>query len=101
MKSKADPRLVGDLPYRIRIGVTGGGVAGGNRESLVAAVQKILPAAVLDLFDPDSKRRLAQAKHTTIAYSVLTSLAGDGERLIAREILKRPGTRIEPIIPRT
>lgn len=92
-------RMPESLPFRIRIGVVGGELEA-DRRALSGALRQVLALRVLELFDDRSRRLLAAARRTPIAYSAMTSLAGRAERALAREILGLTDTRLEAVLPR-
>jgi hypothetical protein len=68
----------GGLPYRIRIAVAAGRPAGGAG-AIDPATAGMLRQAILGLFDARSRERIARARHTPIAFSVLPACdAADG-----------------------
>lgn len=88
--------LYPDIPFRIRIGVVGGGSF--DEKELAGLIKEIL-SRIRALFDDDSQKILDERKRTDLAFSVLTSLAKNAERAIAREILSAPRASIEVILP--
>jgi hypothetical protein len=82
------------LPYRIRLAVTGGPVAG-HREALLAEVQRQLPVRIVELFDPASRMLVADATHTPIAYVAVLASESAGARLIADAVGSLPLGRVE------
>jgi hypothetical protein len=92
--------LLTAIPFRIRIGVTGHRVLE-NEELLREKVRSVLENDIYDLFDDDSKAKIHQSSTTRVAFSILTPLAEGADRLVAREVLKYPGSRIEVVLPLT
>jgi hypothetical protein len=98
---KADPPdsdLMPALPYRIRIGV----VAAGGVEStdgMREAIDSLLPGAILGLFDAQSRKQLAEARYTPIAYSVLARPGVEAERSLADEVHRILAADVEGAIP--
>jgi hypothetical protein len=88
------------LPYRIRVGVLGGTLAA-DRQALVDALRSVLEVHLPALFDGRPSLLFATAHRSPIAYSVMSSLAGESERVVAREVLRLTDTRLEAVIPRT
>jgi len=87
-----------DLPYRVRVAVAGGRLAA-DREAVRAAVRGALPSSIEGLFDEESRTLIRTARRTPLAFAVVTSLAGEGERLLARELLRLPGAALEAVLP--
>ncbi len=93
-----DSDLMPALPYRIRIGVVAaGGVEStdGMRETL----DSFLPGAILGLFDPPSRKQLAEARYTPIVYSVLARPDAEVERKLADGLHQVLGAKVESEIP--
>jgi hypothetical protein len=70
----AGPRPGPSLPYRIRIGVTAGGAIEGalkDPQAVSRALDALLPQAILDLFDPQSREWIVKARRTPLAFSVV------------------------------
>jgi hypothetical protein len=88
------------IPFRIRIGVTGHRQLS-DEVALAARVREALDERLPALFDGESQRILAGLRHTPIAYTVFTSLAEGADRLVAREVLRRPGGRVAAVVPLT
>jgi hypothetical protein len=87
------------IPYRIRIGVFGS-EAVADRQALVAEVRRALAVRLSELFDPRSRLAFASVRHTPIAYSIVTSLASEAERVVARDLLGLTDSRLEAVLPR-
>jgi len=98
MADRGDPRSRADLPYRIRIGVTGS-AATGDPEATLGKLRQSLPQVVLELLDKESRGLLGAARHTPIAFSVLTTLGSEAERLLARAVLQFPDGAIQAALP--
>ncbi len=86
------------IPYRIRIGVTG------HRELpqpdvIAALVAQILDTKLDDLFDASSRDVLRQVRNTPVQLSVVSPLAEGADRIVAREVLKKEGARLEVVLP--
>ena len=80
---------VSPIPARIAIGVTGHRRLR-NEPALASAV-----SAVLDRIE-----QLAPSlRKTPLELTVITPLAEGADRLVAREVLKRPGARLEAVLP--
>jgi len=89
-----------NIPFRIRIGVTGHrGLP--DKEKLSEKIHQVFEKDIFDLFDEDSKKIIRSSPHTPIAFSILTPLAEGADRLVAKEILKFPDSRIEVVLPLT
>lgn len=88
------------IPFRIRIGVTGHRGLD-NEELLREKVRSVLEHGIYDLFDEDSKARIHKSSNTRVAFSIITPLAEGADRLVAQEVLKYPGSRIEVVLPLT
>jgi len=52
-----------------------------------------------ELFDKDARKIISSSPHTPIAFSIITPLAEGADRLVAREALKCPDSRIEVVLP--
>lgn len=87
------------LPFRIRIGVTGHRQLA-DPDSLAVKVAEVLDKTIFELIDAKDQAKLAGAA-TPIAFSVLTPLAEGADRLVAGEVLKGPGSKIEVVLPLT
>ena len=87
-----------NIPFRVRIGVTGDRALP-DSEGLAEKISEAITTEIFNLYDEDSKKRIRSARHTPLAYSVLTSLAEGAERLVAHEVLKTPDSRIEVVLP--
>jgi hypothetical protein len=88
------------IPFRIRLGVTGHRELP-NETALTARVRQVLDEQVPSLFDEQSRKILGTLRHTPLAYSLFTSLAEGADRLVAREVLRRPSGWVEAILPLT
>jgi hypothetical protein len=88
------------IPFRIRLGVTGHRVLQ-DEEILKEKLRDVLNKRIYDLFDEDSKRRIPSCPNTPIRFSILTPLAEGADRLVAKEVLKFPNSRIEVVLPLT
>ncbi|GEM_PF-2116434 len=88
--------LYPDIPFRLRLGVVGDGSL--DEKNFAEKIRDIL-SLIRTLFDDDSRKTLDECKRTRLAFSVLTSLAKNAERRIAREILSHPRSSIEVILP--
>src|SRR5215510_2644300 len=97
MMSSTQHVLRADIPFRIRIGVTGERVLP-NTAELSAEIGRVLDTQILALFD-EASQKLPRSSSPPITFSVLTSLAEGAERLVAQEVLKRAGSRIEVVFP--
>ena len=60
---------------------------------------RILPGAILGLFDAQSRKQLAEARYTPIAYSVLARPDADTDRKLADEIHQVLAAKVESEIP--
>jgi hypothetical protein len=110
MKTGAGPQsLQADIPFRVRVGVVsdippvfGKGLAdrirGALRDEIFARGSS---SKVFDLFDEDSRRKIELSPGTPLAFSLLTTLVGPTDRLVAEEFLKQPRARIEAVLPAT
>jgi hypothetical protein len=93
-----DRLMRGDLPYRIRLGMAGSREPA-TPEAARALVQGELPRAIAQLFDADSRAALSRVRHTPIAYTLVTSLEGPGDRALARAVRELPAGRVEVVTP--
>jgi hypothetical protein len=84
-----------DLPFRVRIGVTGHRTLP-EPERIAATIRDVLDTRIWQLFD----RPLPPGRRATpLAFTVLTPLAEGADRLVAKEILKIPNAEIEVVLP--
>lgn len=88
--------LYPDIPFRIRIGVV---ASGSYDEKEFAGLIKEILSRIRALFDAASLKTIDDCKRTDLAFSVLTSLAENAERAVAREIMSAPRASIEVILP--
>ena len=88
------------IAFRIRLGVTGHRVLQ-DEEILREKVRDVLKKRIYDLFDEHSKRIIRSSLNTPVNFSILTPLAEGADRLIAKEVLKFPDSRIEVVLPLT
>ena len=86
------------IPFRIRLGVTGHRAVQ-DEEILKEKVRDVLNKKIYDLFDENSKKIIRSCPHTPIGFSILTPLAEGADRLVAKEVLKFPDSRIEVVVP--
>jgi hypothetical protein len=99
--------IYAEIPFRVRIGIISSNALANSQEiaeSIRSAFESEVFAMtdgskVFDLFDEDSKREIRLSCNTPVAFSVLTSLAGSADYLIAEEILKKPLSKIELVLP--
>lgn len=85
------------IPFRIRIGVTGHRQLT-DEEILSEKIRQVLQKGILTLFE-DSNKVLRSIPNTSIVFSILTPLAEGADRLVAKEVLKFPSSRIEVVLP--
>jgi len=93
----------GDIPFRIRI------AAAGSRspelgELLRASVSRVLgkqprESRILELFGPNHAEFLDSLTHTKIAFTFVTSFYEGANQLLAEEIMKLEGSRVQLILP--
>src|ERR1700686_2572338 len=86
------------IPYRIRIGVTGHRTLP-QPDAISALVSQVLDEKLDGLFDDVSRQTLRQVEHTPILLSVVSPLAEGGDRVVAQEVLKREGARLDAVLP--
>lgn len=92
----ADPTQFGDIPYRIRVGITASpGIA--DRDVARLPGKDLLIRTILALFDERSSGFLRSARHTKLAYSVLTALDQPDEEALARQVAERLEARVDPL----
>ena len=84
-----------DIPFRVRIGVTGHRALQ-EPERIAAAIRGVLDTGIWELFDPPV---LLENRSTRLAFTVLTPLAEGADRLVAKEILNSPDAVIEVVLP--
>ena len=90
-----------NIPFRIRMGVTGHRQLP-EKSALSDKIRQILDSlknGTFELFDKDSKKIIFSSPHTPIAFSIVTPLAEGADRLVAKEVLKYPDSRIEVVLP--
>jgi hypothetical protein len=90
-----------NIPFRIKIGVTGHRQVV-DQEKIEDKIRQNLDSikdGTSEFFDKDSKKIIDSSPHTPIAFSILTPLAEGADRLVAREVLKFPDSRIEVVLP--
>jgi hypothetical protein len=88
------------IPFRLRIGVTGHRRVAGAEE-LSVRINEALDVHIPALFDPAGRSQVRRSTRTPLAFTVLTPLAEGADRLVAETVLKRPGARIEVVLPLT
>jgi len=66
--------LHSDIPFRIRIGVTGHGVLPDDQE-FSQTIREAIKTQIFNLHDEDSRRRICASPYAPIAFTVLSSLA--------------------------
>jgi hypothetical protein len=93
-----DADLTPALPYRIRIGVVAEGRVE-NREDMAEALALLLPTSILGFFDFKSRKELAGARYTPIAYSVLARPDAEAERKLADDVRQILAADMENAIP--
>jgi uncharacterized membrane protein YidH (DUF202 family) len=86
------------IPFRIRLGVTGHREVQ-DEEILKEKVRDVLDKKIYNLFDENSKKIIRSCPRTPIGFSILTPLAEGADRLVAKEVLKFPDSRIEVVLP--
>lgn len=90
--------MTSNIPFRIRIGVTGHRTLPDD-EKLSESIRKVLENDIFYLFGEDREKVVRSLPHTPIAYSIMTPLAEGADRLVAREVLKYPDSKVEVILP--
>lgn len=85
------------IPFRIRIGVTGHRQLT-DEETLSEKIRQVLQKDIFIFFE-DSKKVLRSIPNTPIVFSILTPLAEGADRLVAKEVLKLPDSRMEVALP--
>jgi hypothetical protein len=86
------------IPFRIRVGVTGHRKLD-DPEMLSQRISQVLENDIFNLFDEESIKDISRVSKTPVAYTILTPLAEGADRLVAREALKLPFSRIEVVLP--
>lgn len=86
MKPPQIPEDPLNIPFRIRLGVTG------HRnlqepEKIAERIRTVLGRDIFGLMDDESKNAIAESPNTKIKYSILTSLAQGADQLVAKEVL--------------
>jgi len=90
--------MTSGIPFRIRIGVTGHRQLT-DEATLAEKISHVLQKELFDLFDEESTQLINTSPHTPCAFSILTPLAEGADRLVAKEVLKLPDSRIEVVLP--
>lgn len=90
--------LYSDIPFRIRIGITGHRKLLDD-ENLAKKIREVIETKIIDLIDEKTKRLTESSSHTPVAYTLITALAEGADRLAAKEILKIDGSTIEVVLP--
>lgn len=94
-----DTPAVAPIPFRIRVGIavaTNQAVPPGA----LARARSVLDTHVPHLFDSRSRRVLdAEGRRTPLAFGVVASLVHNADLVVARELLERPGTTLEAVLP--
>jgi len=91
-------QVFSDIPFRVRVGVVGARNLV-NTETLTNKLREIFSQEIPKLYNEESRKRINKAKRTSLAFSVLTTLAGDAERLVANEVLTQRQGTIEVVLP--
>ncbi len=86
------------LPFRVRIGVTGHRQLA-DADALAGKVRTILNETIPGMLGDAARALLDSSASTQLAYTVVTPLAEGADRLVAREVLKRPNADIEVVLP--
>lgn len=84
-----------DLPFRIRVGVTGHRTIK-ETELVSRKIGEILHDRVWELFDPPGQRK---EPLTRLAFTVLSLLAEGADCLVAEEVLKTTNSELEAVLP--
>lgn len=90
--------LYSDIPFRVRVGVAGARNLH-DAHAIAVKIKEVLEQKIFTLYDENSLQRISKTKRTTISFSVLTTLGGDAERAVAREVLKGEHGSIDVILP--
>lgn len=85
------------IPYRIRIGVTGHRTLN-DISSLKICLQNTLDTGYLEAFTPEAKQSLTQAKAPSVVFSVISPLAEGADRLVACSVMENGGL-LEALLP--
>lgn len=97
MATSTDGPVLGDIPYRIRIGLAGP-VRLESMEAARTAIRERLLQAILGLL-ADPARPRTTLPRTPVRYQVLTRESDDGERFLAATIAESDAARVESVIP--
>ena len=111
------------IPFRIRIGVSGHrklpdeNTLSEKTQQVLSLLTEVIQTIkdgkkfkntnqplkkdIYDLFDKDSRKAIYSSPGTPITFSILTPLAEGADRLVARNVLKFPDSRIEVVLPLT
>lgn len=99
MNTRAE-KLFSNLPFRIRVGVIGAELlSDGDKDGLAAQLGRVFLEEVVKLYDHDSQQKIREATSTVLAFSVLTTLAGETERLTAKIVLEQPHGFVDVALP--
>jgi hypothetical protein len=99
MNTRAE-KLFSNLPFRIRVGVVGAELLpDGDKNGLASQLRQVFLEDVVKLYDEDSQQKVKDAKSTVLAFSVLTTLAGETERLAAKIVLEQPHGSLDVALP--
>jgi nucleoside 2-deoxyribosyltransferase len=87
-----------NIPYRVRIGVTGHRLLVDN-EKLAVKIREILNKRIFELYDEKSQRLIRSSLYTKLAFSIMTPMAEGADRLVTQEVLKFPDSTITVVMP--
>lgn len=93
--SETTERTSINIPFRIRVGVTGHRVLK-EPEKIAVTLREIINSRIHELFVPDISR---DKSITPITCTIVTALAEGADRLVANELLRIPGSDVEVILP--
>lgn len=90
--------MISDIPYRIRLGVTGHRKFP-DEEIITKKVREIFEKnRVLELFDDESKKFIASLPQQPV-YSLLSPFAEGADRLVTKVVRNLPGSKIDHVSP--
>lgn len=95
---KQKDSIYSNIPFRVRVGVIGAAHLF-DKTRLANQINQIFTDKIRGLYDENSQKKIEQAEHTKLAFSVLTMLGNKTERFAAGEISKQSNGKIEIVLP--
>ncbi|MBI2835744.1 MAG: hypothetical protein HYX76_15090 [Acidobacteria bacterium] len=84
------------VPLRIRVAVVG------ERGEIARQTGPLYPAveaALLRLLDGPAQELIARARHTPLAYTLMSALDSEGEQALVADWILQPGSRLDVVLP--